>query len=573
MHPVRLFFTSLVFASLGSTAFAQFPPAFDDAPLRALQFVDKQEGWVVGDQGVIWHTTDGGTRWERQKSGTRASLRAIHFLTPFTGWVAGRVEQPYGMVPTGVVLKTTDGGLTWQEVAAGILPGLNVIHFFDDKNGIVAGDGCPAFPSGVFKTTDGGENWAVIPGPATAGWLAGDIWSGSSWFVGNRGNNADYTPIDKMELKEWQFLNSPEKRTIRSVFVGAGLFGWAGDGGLVQVKYGDPPDSSMYAAILNSNALPIPAEASATWDFHSIAIALNTNKIWAIGRPGTVAVHSPDRGKQWQIQKTGQTAPLHAIKMIDVSTGFAVGELGTILATTDGGKTWQVRKCGGQRAAVLFIHATPDAVPLDTVALLGAKDGYYCQALSVTGSDQADKLCAAVRACGGSGAEALWMFPNPKHLEGLSAKEILEYWDKLHAGKAREQLLRQLVLAIRTWQPEVIVTDRVDPNATGLEQLVMLATREAFKMAGDPTAFPEQIEHLGLKAHTPKKLYGKCDSSKDAMVTFDNTPFCSPLGNDLKDFCESGANLLDPAAINSGESGLPAHFARDGRGGKAQVIS
>src|SRR5437879_5338350 len=37
---------------------------FDDAPLHAIQFVDAQEGWAVGDEGVVWHTIDGGKKWE-----------------------------------------------------------------------------------------------------------------------------------------------------------------------------------------------------------------------------------------------------------------------------------------------------------------------------------------------------------------------------------------------------------------------------------------------------------------------------------------------------------------------------
>ncbi|HEY2786686.1 MAG TPA: YCF48-related protein, partial [Fimbriiglobus sp.] len=538
----RFLLATLFVAAIGSTAIAQFPPSYDDAPLRAVQFVDKQEGWAVGDQGVVWHTTDGGNRWERQKSGTRASLRAIHFLTPFTGWAAGRVEQPYGMVPTGVVLKTTDGGLHWQEVAAGILPGLNVIKFFDGKNGIVAGDGCPAFPAGVFKTTDGGENWAAVPGQATSGWLGGNI-SNLNGLTGILvGKNGSSGSIRDGNVSVSNISHNLGSRSIRQ------------QTGMRQIASGDDPipfimvgDGGLLTGSSGECDLPIPTEARGSFDFQ--AFSNFGQKVWVNSRPGSVIFHSADAGKTWRAQKTGLSTPLHAIQMIDESTGFAVGDLGTILATTDGGKTWQVRKCGGQRAAVLFIHATPDAVPLDTVALLGAKEGYYCQALSVTGSDKADLLNAAVRACGGSGAEALWMFPNPKHLEGLSAKEILAYWDKLHAGKAREQLLRQLVLTIRIWQPEVIVTDRVDANATGLEQLVMLATREAFKLAGDPKAFPEQIEHLGLKVHTPKTLYGKCESAKDAMVTYDNLPFCAPLDNDLRDFCETGSNLLGPASI------------------------
>ena len=46
---------------------------FDDAALHAVQFVDENEGWAVGDDGVVWHSIDSGQNWERQPTGTRAS--------------------------------------------------------------------------------------------------------------------------------------------------------------------------------------------------------------------------------------------------------------------------------------------------------------------------------------------------------------------------------------------------------------------------------------------------------------------------------------------------------------------
>src|SRR5438105_2346963 len=87
----------------------------EDATLRSVHFIDAQEGWVVGDEGVILHTIDGGRRWERQPSDTRGSLRSVHFLTPFVGWAVGREELPYGMGSVGVVLFTRDGGLEWKK--------------------------------------------------------------------------------------------------------------------------------------------------------------------------------------------------------------------------------------------------------------------------------------------------------------------------------------------------------------------------------------------------------------------------------------------------------------------------
>src|SRR6516165_12643946 len=95
---------------------------FEDAALHAVQFWDNREGWAVGDEGVIWHTIDGGKHWERQPSGVRASLRGLHFLNPFTGWVVGREELPQGG-SVGVVLATRDGGLKWQRLCIQGLPG------------------------------------------------------------------------------------------------------------------------------------------------------------------------------------------------------------------------------------------------------------------------------------------------------------------------------------------------------------------------------------------------------------------------------------------------------------------
>src|ERR671937_243246 len=89
---------------------------FEDAALHAVQFVDDKEGWAVGDEGVIWHTIDGGQCWERQPTGTRGSLRSIHFLNPYTGWVAGREELAYGQGSVGILLFTRDGGLKWQRI-------------------------------------------------------------------------------------------------------------------------------------------------------------------------------------------------------------------------------------------------------------------------------------------------------------------------------------------------------------------------------------------------------------------------------------------------------------------------
>src|SRR5262245_13597656 len=98
--------------SLSLLALAAFAPLatasdlrfFNDAALHAVQFMaDGQEGWAVGDEGVIWHTIDGGQQWDRQPTATRASLRSVHFLNPAVGFVVGREELPLGHGSAGVI--------------------------------------------------------------------------------------------------------------------------------------------------------------------------------------------------------------------------------------------------------------------------------------------------------------------------------------------------------------------------------------------------------------------------------------------------------------------------------------
>src|SRR5438445_7908592 len=122
---MRYFFAALLAsATLSFSAQAANLRFFDDAALHAVQFIDREEGWAVGDEGAVWHTIDAGKNWERQPTGVRASLRSLHFLNPYTGWIAGREELPNERGSVGVVLFTRDGGLQWERLTLNALPGL-----------------------------------------------------------------------------------------------------------------------------------------------------------------------------------------------------------------------------------------------------------------------------------------------------------------------------------------------------------------------------------------------------------------------------------------------------------------
>lgn len=64
---------------------------------------------------------------------------------------------------------------------------------------------------------------------------------------------------------------------------------------------------------------------------------------WACGRWGTI-LHTTDGGKSWIRQKSGTELTLSSIYFVDPQTGWAVGNEGTIIYTRDGGSTWHKQK-------------------------------------------------------------------------------------------------------------------------------------------------------------------------------------------------------------------------------------
>jgi len=67
----------------------------------SVYFINADTGWTVGDGGALSYTTNTGTNWYSQSSGTANWLYSIYFTSSGTGYIAGDV---------GTILKTTDGG-------------------------------------------------------------------------------------------------------------------------------------------------------------------------------------------------------------------------------------------------------------------------------------------------------------------------------------------------------------------------------------------------------------------------------------------------------------------------------
>jgi photosystem II stability/assembly factor-like uncharacterized protein len=68
---------------------------------------------------------------------------------------------------------------------------------------------------------------------------------------------------------------------------------------------------------------------------------VNENVGWAVGEGGAI-VSTTDGGKTWTANKTtGTTDWMYDVDFVNEQDGFIVGEFSTLLHTSDGGKTWK----------------------------------------------------------------------------------------------------------------------------------------------------------------------------------------------------------------------------------------
>jgi LmbE family N-acetylglucosaminyl deacetylase len=116
--------------------------------------------------------------------------------------------------------------------------------------------------------------------------------------------------------------------------------------------------------------------------------------------------------------------------------------------------------------------------------------------------------------------------------------ETLEKWGKEHA-------LRDIVGAIRTERPLVLIA-RFQGNARdghGNHSAAGLVTQQAYEIAGDPAAFPEQIA-AGLRPWQPLKLYmGGVRENEDWTLRVDSGEYDPILGDSYQSVARLGLSF------------------------------
>ncbi len=118
------------------------------AMLTGVSFPDARHGWVVGHDGVILATTDGGQTWQRQDTGTdlETVYLDVHFRDAANGFAVGAY---------GKFMVTANGGKTWTAAH----PSEDEVHY----NRLTAGSDGTLYLAGegglLLISQDGGQKW------------------------------------------------------------------------------------------------------------------------------------------------------------------------------------------------------------------------------------------------------------------------------------------------------------------------------------------------------------------------------------------------------------------------------
>ena len=227
---------------------------------------------------------------------------------------------------SGLVLRTEDGGATWTEVKT------------DTKNPLFAVETLPgtglAWAVGHFNTIlhskDRGKTWEaqeyVMPEDAEdepgynavyflneqTGWIVGEFGTvlrtddgGMKWTL--------QASLERTPLYDVHFSNAEN-----GVLVGAsGLIATTADGGKTWAMK--------------------PAETKS----HLFRLSLVGETLFAVGQEGMFVKGTLGADTNWSVAKTGIYTWLDAVLFLTAEHGYVAGGRGTLLETTDGGKTWK----------------------------------------------------------------------------------------------------------------------------------------------------------------------------------------------------------------------------------------
>ena len=257
--------------------------------LYGTHFASASEGWSVGAFGSIFHTTDGGESWRPQVSNTYEQLFGVAFADAHNGWIVGR---------TGIILHTVNGGDKWEPQKNPSDKHLLNVSALDTQHVWAVGDW-----GAMVTTTDGGQTW--------------------------QDRSLDRDVI--LYAQSW-------------------------------------PDAQHGWTVGEMGAILVTADGGQTWQDQTSGIEktlfgvhfVDLKRGWACGLDGII-LRTEDGGASWKpqrgntevgaLEQVGVAEAMENATLYDITVvgkiGYAVGDVGSLFVSSDGGETWTRKEVPG----------------------------------------------------------------------------------------------------------------------------------------------------------------------------------------------------------------------------------
>jgi photosystem II stability/assembly factor-like uncharacterized protein len=294
--------------------------------------VDQKTVWIAGTNCSIYRTIDGGVNWILQNDTSYQPvdhLSSIYFQNFKHGYIIGK---------NGTLLSTVDGGNTWEFTMKPINASIqfDCITFTDNQQGFITAHRKTDYSKTLlYKSIDTGTTWHLHDQVKIANNMK--LVNGNSLLLFN-----DYWtfPHERNILLStdygisWNYQTPESDPQIVDIFpVSIDTF-WG-------VGY-----PSIFKSTDRGKTLDKITAVEIEEEFNSITFSSPATG-WVVGSNGTI-LKSIDSGQTWHIHPSPSTVSLKKIQFLSADFGWMFQEkvqIGNqrIFMTTDSGTTWQDR--------------------------------------------------------------------------------------------------------------------------------------------------------------------------------------------------------------------------------------
>ncbi len=294
-----------------------------------IKFTNDSAATLVGADGLILYTSDGGASWTQRESNTTNVL----YCTDITYNIYStnspqRIPIGISVGENGMILRSINGGFTWGIVSSGTIEHLRgVSSNIYTQSAVACGDnGVILFSSDAgasFSTSSSGINdnlYAVA--------FSTDVVASTPPETNRAicvGDNGKILMTNDNGIT-WTVIDAGITKNLRSI-------SWS---------------TVANATIVGENgAIYSSTDGGYTWNTPSNNFTTNLNSVkyldqytaLAVGDSGLI-VRTTDNGSSWNTIQSNTDYSIMSVNFGNSTRGIAVGEAGTTLISNDGGLTW-----------------------------------------------------------------------------------------------------------------------------------------------------------------------------------------------------------------------------------------